>query len=136
MPFLGNTATSNLISLGRRLYSLGEAHLMALLLDLEKEWASLSGVQARGNMPFPLSFAETQAAGIKEDMQLADKGIEMMQYMVKEFGDLWPEKGLVPHDQYDRVKSELRDAMERLVEYLQLSESERKEFSNLWPFDS
>jgi hypothetical protein len=109
---------------------------MALLLDLEKEWASLPRVQEGGNAPFLLSFSDNEVLRMKEDMPLADKGIRMMEYMTKEFGDLWPEKGPVEHDQYDEFKSELRDARKSLKEYLKLSESEKKELHKFWPFDS
>jgi hypothetical protein len=37
---------------------------------------------------------------------LSDKGIEIMKYAESQFGELWPEKGLVPHDQYDEAKVE------------------------------
>ena len=132
----GNTVSGNLISLGRRLYSLGEAHFMDLLLDLEKKWALLPTIRERGHPPFPLSISESEAVKIKEDVRLADKGIQMMEYTAMEFGDLWPEKGLVRSDQYDRAKSELRDAKENLATYLQLTESERVELDKYWPFDS
>ncbi|KAI9709530.1 MAG: hypothetical protein M1820_003290 [Bogoriella megaspora] len=131
----GTTTPGNLLSLGRRLYSLGEAHFTALLLDLKEEWASLPQVQSQGNKPFPLSFSPSDVSKIKDDMSLANRGIEIMQYTAAMFGDLWPDNGLVRHDQYDRARSELNHAKENLIQHLGLSISERKEFEKFWPFD-
>lgn len=131
----GQTTCGNLISLGRRLYSLGEAHFMGLLLDLKKEWALLPAVQKCGNPPFPLSISESEAMKIGEDMRLVDRGVEMMANSALEFGDLWPEQGLVNHDQYERAKSELRDLKENVATHLQLSKLERDELDRYWPFD-
>ncbi|KAF2475119.1 phosphotransferase enzyme family protein [Lindgomyces ingoldianus] len=132
----GNTTLGNLLSLGRRLFSLGEAHFLSLLLDLKNEWRTNPAVHNPTGLDFPVLISESDAVTIKEDERLADEGIRMMSYTAREFGDLWPNKGLIQHDQYERAKSELRDAKNNLSSYLQLSSSEQEELDRYWPFDS
>ncbi|KAF2431190.1 phosphotransferase enzyme family protein [Tothia fuscella] len=132
----GNTTPGNLLSLGRRLFSLGEAHFMSLLLDFKNEWRTHPAVHNPAGLDFPVLISESDAVTIKEDERLADEGIRMMSYTAREFGDLWPNKGLIQHDQYERAKKELRDAKDNLSSYLQLSSSEREELDRYWPFDS
>lgn len=65
---------------------------------------------------------------ILEQAKLADRSIQMMDYNAKQFGDLWPHKGLTEHDQYDTVRSDFRAARDNLVNYLDLTPEQEKEF--------
>lgn len=132
----GKSVAGNLIALGRRLYSLGEAHFMSLLLDLQKEWSGLPAVQEAGKPPFPIPFSAVQKSQILEQTKLADQSIEMMNYIAKQFGDLWPDKGLTEHDQYENVRSELRAVRDKLVNHLDLTPEQEKEFDKFWPFEN
>jgi len=132
---LGETTAGNLLSLAKRLYTIGEAHFTALLLDLRDEWDSMPLVRSK-RASFPFHFTDADVAKMKAEMEKAERGIRIMQYTKSEFGELWPEKGLVGHEQYEEVKLELRAAKVKLIEHLKLSSSDAEEFELYWPFDS
>ncbi|KAL4787341.1 hypothetical protein BJX76DRAFT_363661 [Aspergillus varians] len=113
----------------------GEALYQSRCLDLEKEWASLPGVQASGNPPFPLQFTAAEADSIEEDASNAVRGMELMQSLRQSLGELWPEKGVVRPEQYDDAKRGLKLAKAELIERLACSEAERVEWEKSWPFD-
>ena len=81
----------------------------------EKEWDGLPEIQARGNPPFPLHFSSDELDTINKDAAGAIRGMEQMKDLKAELGDLWPEKGLVRHDQYKDVKIALASAKDCLL---------------------
>jgi hypothetical protein len=53
----------------------GEALYQSTMLDLEKEWSGLPGVQASGNPPIPFQFSADEANLIDEDASGAIRGM-------------------------------------------------------------
>jgi hypothetical protein len=113
----------------------GEALYQSRCLDLEKEWTTLPGVQASGYPPFPLQFSADEVALIDEDVSGAIRGMELMQSLRQSLGQLWPEKGIVRPEQYNEVKTRLKQAKAELIDRLAHSETERVAWEESWPFD-
>ncbi|KAI2044691.1 hypothetical protein LOZ43_006283 [Ophidiomyces ophidiicola] len=100
------TTEGYLLHLSRRLYELGEAYFSALLLDLCTE---------RGNENFPLVFSEERKLEIEGDREAAQLSSEAMRDLERRLDGLWPEKALIEHENYDEVKSRLREVKEELA---------------------
>lgn len=113
----------------------GEALYQSRMLDLEKEWSGLPGVQASGNPPFPLQFSADEANSISEDVASTIRGMELMRNLRQSLGELWPEKGVVQPDQYDQVKGLLRQAKLEMIDQFTHSEAERIAWEKYWPYD-
>ncbi|PGH15948.1 hypothetical protein AJ79_02115 [Helicocarpus griseus UAMH5409] len=63
----------HILSLSRRIFELGEAHLGALLLDLRDEWHN--HFPDKHAPPFPTNFSEKQVADLEADTKRADLSI-------------------------------------------------------------
>lgn len=50
-------------------------------------------------------------------------------------GELWPDKGVVRHDQYEDAKIALRELKNEVMEHVVSSEVDRATFEQWWPFD-
>ncbi|KAJ5474000.1 hypothetical protein N7475_003566 [Penicillium sp. IBT 31633x] len=113
----------------------GEALYQASVLDLEKEWPDIPGAQAFGNPPFPVRLSASEVRSLEKDVSGAILGMELMADIKNSLGELWPEKGVVRHDQYDDAKTLLNQAKARIHDRLKSSEEEcARGYS--WPFDS
>lgn len=112
----------------------GEALYQSRMLELEKEWSSLPGVQATGNPPLPFHFSAGEANSIEEDVSDALKAMALMRSLRQSLGDLWPEKGVVSPDQYDQVKTLLDQAKAELVGPLAHSEKDKIAWEKSWPY--
>lgn len=80
--------------------------------------------ESQGNFAYDYRMA----TGNRE--RIADAGIAIMNRIIGLLGDLWPEKGVIEHENYQlkKIKLELR---EQCVQ----NEKDNKVFENLWPFD-
>ncbi|KAJ5799273.1 uncharacterized protein N7518_001341 [Penicillium psychrosexuale] len=111
----------------------GEALYQASALDLEKEWPDIPGVQAFGNPPFPVQLSASEVRSLEVDVSGAIRGMELLADVKNSLGELWPEKGVVRHDQYDDTKKRLNQAKAEIHNRLKSSEEQRAwEYS--WPF--
>lgn len=109
------TTSFEIMLLAQNLLIDGEALYQSRMLDLEKEWSSLPGVQALDNPPFPLQFSIDKINSIEEDVSGTIRGMELMQSLKNSLGELWPEKGIVRPDQYDQVKRLLQHAKIEMI---------------------
>ena len=112
----------------------GEALYQSRMLELESEWSSLPGVQAAGNPTIPLRFSTEEARYIVEDATGAIRAMKLIQKFKDSLGQLWPEKGVVPCDQYDQVKLLMSKAKTEMIDNLARSEEERVEWEKSWPY--
>lgn len=127
--------SANLLHLSRRIFELGEAHFCALLLDLQDEWRENSQSNSSARR-FPLTFSEPETIEIEADMRRADLGIKLMKDIERDLGNLWPEKGVVEHENYEQVKALLKERKEELIaQYCTLPGWDTAVFEQLWPFD-
>ncbi len=130
-----DTPAFDMLSLAERLLVEGEPLYMAKLVDFQNDWADLPSVCEKGNPPFPFAFSQSEVATIDDDAAAASHGYELMRQVRQEVGDLFPEKGLVRHDQYEASKKALRKAKMKRYEQLQLDDQGKAEWDANWPFD-
>ncbi|KAK2803682.1 hypothetical protein FQN50_006900 [Emmonsiellopsis sp. PD_5] len=127
--------SGNLLHLSRRIFELGEAHFCALLLDLRDEWSE-NPEASSSSVRFPLKFSEPETIEIEADMRRADLGINLMRDLERDLGDLWPEKGVVEHENYEDVKTLLKQRKEDLItQYRTHPGWDTTIFEHHWPFD-
>lgn len=131
-----DTTSHQMLVLAQRVLVDGEALYHAFVASLKDAWADLPSVQKHGNPPFPLNFSDEELAAIEKDVLAAGKGMEYMQLIREKVrGELWPERGLVNHNQYEDAKAAIKTAKLELYEQLGLNDEERAEWNERWPFD-
>ncbi|GAM88653.1 hypothetical protein ANO11243_066870 [Dothideomycetidae sp. 11243] len=92
------TANFDLLLLARNLWVDGEGPYLSQVIDLEKEWQTLVRISTTPDMKWPLRFSKADKAAIATQTSANIKGIEVLEAIKSELGDLWPEKGIVRHD--------------------------------------
>jgi hypothetical protein len=120
-----DTLSFELLLLAQNLLIDGEAHYQARIADLERSWADLPGVRAHDNLPFPCHFSSGELTAIHSNEARAIRGMEYMELVKQKLGDLWPEKGIIRHDQYNESKAALRQAKQQIIDQFALDEQER-----------
>ncbi|OJI83858.1 hypothetical protein ASPTUDRAFT_190294 [Aspergillus tubingensis CBS 134.48] len=126
------TPAYGLIFLAHRMFEYGEAHFMSLLVDLKDHWGGLPGT---GDVPFPFEFTDAEIERIKVACDGAVAGTELVDGVKEQWGDLWPDKGLIENERYEECRAALGEVRDRIVEVLGESEEEREEYRRWWPFD-
>lgn len=122
----------SLLLLARNLVVDGEAVYMAQVAALEKTWNTLPGT---GSEKFPLSFSAQDYLEFEADLQAASLGMEVMREIREVLGDLFPEKGLVRHDQYDEVIDTLSQMRDQVIDQFGSCEQDKEQWRAKWPFD-
>ena len=129
------TPSFDLLLLARNLLVDGEATYLAQVLELEKTWAELPGVCARGAAPFLFRFSNEERAEIEADVSGALRGIEAMREIQESLGELFPERGIVRNDQYEETRDALRQIREQVIDMYARDEKEKEIWREGWPFD-
>ena len=111
------------------MFEYGEAHFQSLLVELKDEWADSS------DAPFPIELSAADIQRIEMDSDRAVGGADLLTAIKKEMGELWPDKGLIAHEQYDECKSALNGMKAQLIEQLAETDEDRAEYERCWPFD-
>lgn len=114
----------------------GEAAYRHALTLLRDEWLSLPGVKAAGNPEFPLQFSLDEFDSIKRDVDDDDRARNLMNSLKQSLGDLFPNRGIVRHCEYDLVKKLLAEQKARIIDQLNCSGEERCVWDDVWPFES
>ncbi|KLJ08919.1 hypothetical protein EMPG_15658 [Blastomyces silverae] len=69
-------------------------------------------------------------------MRRADLGIKLMTDIERDLRNLWPEKGVVEHENYEEVKVLLKERKQDIVaQYCAHPGWNTTVFEQLWPFD-
>ncbi|KAK2861443.1 hypothetical protein FQN49_004186 [Arthroderma sp. PD_2] len=126
------TASFDLLLLGRNLLIDGEATYLGRIAELESEWVGLPGV---GESPYPFAFSDKEKEGFKRDVNGSLLGMQAMQSIRESLGDLFPEQGIVRPDQYDEAKDALGQAKEFIMQEFARNDEERRVWGEEWPFD-
>ena len=126
------TALYSLIFLAQRIFEYGEAHFLSLLIDLRDTW---SEAVTDTDKKFPFDFSDNEVDIIRRDGDGAIASTELVTEVKKQMGDLWPEKGFVENDKYDKAKFVLKEVKDGIMQKMVKNDTERKEFELLWPFD-
>ncbi|DAA78638.1 TPA_exp: Uncharacterized protein A8136_2423 [Trichophyton benhamiae CBS 112371] len=128
--YLDKSAAGNLLHLSRRIFEAGEPHFLALLLDLRDEWTN------SGTSLFPLKFTDKEVDSIEADVERAELGVRTMKLIERRLGNLWPEKGVVEHENYEAAKAALRQVKSEIIDEFKTYPGWNSEvFESLWPFD-
>ncbi|EFR04039.1 phosphotransferase enzyme family protein [Nannizzia gypsea CBS 118893] len=130
-----NTTKGYLLLLSRRLYELGEPQFHALSLDLWREWLESHPDNREKVAKFPLAFSDETISEIDADREAAQLSAEAMKSIQQRLGELWPEKSLIEHGNYEEFKASLLQIKEELAAELALTPEERDIFHKFWPFD-
>lgn len=83
----------------------------------------------------PVNFTEGELAQIQRGVESTQKSVHTMDRIKRTMEDLFPEKGLVRHDEYEEAKSALRQIKMRVVEEFSSSQEDRSAWEEAWPFD-
>ncbi|WEW58796.1 hypothetical protein PRK78_004264 [Emydomyces testavorans] len=129
------TTEGSILHLSHHLYEIGEAYVSALSLDLYRQYLERPAGDAN-RYNFPLAFSVGKALEIESERAAAQLSSEAMRSIRHELGGLWPDKGLIEHDNYEELKSKLLRVKEELTAKLAHSDRERDIFEQFWPFDS
>ncbi|KAF1953450.1 hypothetical protein CC80DRAFT_518300 [Byssothecium circinans] len=121
----------DLLSLARNLLIDGEMTYLALAADLKSTWHELPGAK---DFPYPLSFTNEEREEIESQLQGAVLGMEAMKGIQEGIGELFPEKGLVRHDQYEEALDATAQMKEQVIEEFARCEQDRKTWEKMWPF--
>ena len=131
-----DTTSFDMLVLAQNLLVDGEALYRDRVLELQKEWPDLPGVQAAGSPSFPVQLSADEINSLDRDVAGTMRGMELMAELKLSLGELWPERGLVRHDEYDEAKGLLTQAKIKIVDQLECSDEERRVWNHFWPFDS
>lgn len=119
-----------MLLLARNLLIDGEAAYIAQAVTLEHIWTTLPGAHA---VPFPSTFSEEDVLCATEDAEDASRGGELLQAVRDSMGGLFPERGLVRHEQYDEAKDALRQLKEQVIAQYARTEEEIRMWEDGWP---
>ena len=100
-----------------RIYLLIEEALYeAAVLESENERPHLTGVETDANSCFPVRDSSPKKCSLLSTMlDKTIRGMEIIAELRQSLGILWPEKGVVKHEQYDQTKTLLDRAKLRAV---------------------
>lgn len=129
------SSAADVLVLARRLFEIGEAHEMSSILALRDEWLEVPLVKRRNNLPFPLTISDAEVAEIEDDLRKAMESQEVMNKIKDSLGELFPEKGIVRHDQYNEAKRQLRQLKVQILQQFARNSQERSAWDTAWPFD-
>lgn len=71
----------------------------------------------------------------EQHREAAQAGADAMGRIQQTLGDLFPEQGVMRHDQYDEAKRALGQIKEKVNEEFARSEEDRIAWHKSWPFD-
>ncbi|KAK5115819.1 hypothetical protein LTR85_009413 [Meristemomyces frigidus] len=130
------TPAFDLLLLARNLLVDGEATYLSSVVELAERWPEYlreRGVKD-GNVDCPVHFTEGEKAAIEKDAQAAYEGIRAMAGIQDALGDMYPEYGVVKHDDYDEVKAMLRQVKEQVLAAYAKDGDEKAAWEEAWPF--
>jgi len=122
----------DMLLLARNLLVDGEAAYIAQAVAMERIWPTLSCTQA---VQFPLTFSEEDVMRAEKDAENASRGMQLLQAVRVSMGELFPERGMVRHEQYDEAKDALRQLNEQMIGQYARNEEEIKMLEDVWPCD-
>lgn len=130
------TLSFDALLLARNLLVDGEATYLAQVVEIEKIWLDLPGVRARGPARFPFHFTKQEITEIETDVSGALRGMEAMREVQETLGELFPEQGIVRHDQYEETRAALRQIRAQVIDRFAKDERDREVWREGWPFDN
>lgn len=126
-----DTTSYTLLLLACNLLIDGEASYLLQVAELESKWNDLPG--SKGSA-YPFKFSAKEREEMKADVEGAVRGMEAMRAIREEIGELFPEQGIVRHENYEEALDALRQMKEQVIDVFAKSEHERKVWEEVWPF--
>jgi hypothetical protein len=120
-----------LLILARNLLVHGEASYIAKIAELESTWNEFDT-----SSPFPFSFTAKEKEEMEADAEDATRSMDTMRSIKEALGELFPEQGIVRHDQYDEALDALAQMKEQVIEMYAKNEAEKEVWEKMWPFET
>jgi len=126
-----------LLTIARRLLHEGEAPYLARIIELIEEGSDMVALSDATDRPSQARRAALLADkdGIMKYWEASQAGSDVMGRIRQTLGDLFPEQGVVRHDQYDEAKRALGQIKEKMIGEFARSEEDRAAWHKSWPFD-
>lgn len=120
-----------LLLLARNIVVDGEATYLSQVAELEKVWDMLPDVHGA---VYPFSFSAEDKVEMKADVEGVERGMDLMRRIKESLGELFPEQGIVRHEQYGKTLDALSQMREQVIEDFANNEQEREVWKAEWPF--
>lgn len=132
-----DTPHYDLLAAARGLCRQGEELYLGRVLELIDSGSELTA------LPHPVDEASqarraallADKKDIQEYIEAAEAGTVMMERIKEAMGDLFPEKGIVRHEEYDEAKRALGQIKEQVIEKFSRSKEVKIGWEESWPFD-
>lgn len=125
------------MTIARTLLQEGEAPYLARITELIESGSDivkLSGPADRSSQARRAALLADRDS-ILRYAEAAQAGSDVMERIKQTIGDLFPEQGLVRHEQYDEAKHALGQIKEQVIAEFARSEEDRVAWHQSWPFD-
>ena len=127
-----HTTSYTLLLLACTLLIDGEASYLLQVAELQSKWSNLPEAKST---PYPFTFSAKDREAMDADVEGAVRGMEAMRAIREEIGELFPEQGIVRHEQYEEALDALRQMKEQVIEEFARNEEVRKACEEeVWPF--
>jgi hypothetical protein len=132
-----DTPQFELLTVARRLLHEGEAPYLASVLELLEAGSSIVTPSAASDGVSQARRAAllTHKCSIMKYADAALAGSDVMEQIQQTLGDLFPEQGVVRHDQYDETKRALGQIKKKVIEEFARSEEDKVAWHHSWPSD-
>jgi len=132
-----DTPQFELLTVARRLLHEGEAPYLARVIELVESASAITEVcdPANGAVQARRAALLADKGSIMKFAEEAQTGSDVMERIQQTLGELFPEQGVVRHDQYDETKRALGQIKKRVIEELARSEEDKAAWHHSWPFD-
>ncbi|KAL6706296.1 hypothetical protein ACN47E_005586 [Coniothyrium glycines] len=120
-----------LLLLARNILVDGEVPYLLQIAELRSTRKDLS---LDKNWNDPSTFTQDDRNDLETDMQGVTRGMEAMRSIRDSLGELFPEQGVVRHDQYDEALDALAQIKEQVINTFASNAKEKEVWESEWPF--
>lgn len=111
---------SGVLGASRNIFELNEVYCLGFISTMENS---------------PVRFSEAELAMIEQDMEKTAASISAMCAIKTALGPLFPEKGIVRPEDYEKSKVALKTIKAQVLEDFSTSPEDRRVWEEEWPFD-
>lgn len=125
------------LTIARRLLHEGEAPYLARIMELIESGSDIVKLSdpTDGSSQARRAVLLADRDSILQYAESAQAGSDVMKQIQQIMGDMFPEQGLMRHDQYDAAEHALGQIKEQVIEEFAQSEEDRVAWHWSWPFD-
>lgn len=103
--------------------------------ELRGARAGLEEVKARGGPEYPVNLSQQEVEEAEADGEAAAEGVRLMSEVRKRMREMWPDKGVVEHVEYEDAKMRLEEMKREIMGKFAKTDVEREEWEKTWPFN-